>query len=110
MKEPEEIYRILLESGNNMADAEHDFRLLSDSTKSLLAQITINVKTEQNCSMAEAGSVALASSVYRDHLVATSEAHRLAEKAKILYYSSKTLSDLYRSKEATERASMPRAT
>jgi hypothetical protein len=110
MKDPETIYRILIETGNEMAEREHTYRLLSDSTKSLLARFTLEAKNLENCSMAEAKEHALCSSVYRDHLTATSEAHRIAERAKILYFSSKTLSDLYRSQEATERASMGRAT
>ena len=110
MKDPEQIYRVLLESGNDMADAEHTYRLLSDSTKSLLAQLSLEAKGSEGCSVAEANLIALTASVYRDHLTATADASRIAERSKIRYYSSKTLSDLYRSKEATERASMPRAT
>jgi hypothetical protein len=110
MKSPESIYRVLLESGNNMADLEHTYRLLSDATKSILAQLTIEAKNLENCSMSEAKEIALCAHTYRDHLTATSEAHRMAERAKILYFSSKTLSDLYRSQEATERAIQGRAT
>jgi len=110
VKNPEEIYKVLLESGNAMADAEYTYRVLNDSTKSVLAQLSLGAKNSQGCSVAEANLIALTSSVYSDHLLATAEAARISERAKIRYYSSKTLSDLYRSQEASERAAMGRAT
>jgi hypothetical protein len=110
MKDPETIYRILIETGNEMAEREHTYRLLGDATKSILAQLTIEAKNLENCSMSEAKEIALCAHTYRDHLTVTAEAARMAERAKILYFSSKTLSDLYRSQEATERAAMGRAT
>ena len=110
MTDPKTIYEALVTSGDLMADRVFDYRMLDDATKSILAQNTLMAKKAQNCSMAEAKDIALTSSTYRQHLGACAEAGRAAEKAKIRYYSQKTLSDHYRTAEATERAAMGRAT
>jgi len=109
MKDPKTIYESLITSGDKMAEAVYQYRILDDATKSILAQITIEAKQVVG-TMGEAKEVALCASVYRDHLLACAEASRIAERAKIRYYSQKTLSDLYRTQESTERAAMGRAT
>ena len=111
MKPPEEIFRALLESGNDMAEHQYNYRLLDDATKSILAQLTLDAKKLEGVgSMAEAKDIALSTSTYRDHLKACAEASRMAERAKIRYFSTKTYADHCRTAEATERASMGSAT
>jgi hypothetical protein len=109
MKPPEEIFRALLESGNDMADRSYEYRLLDDATKSVLAQITLEVHQAEGCSMSQAKEMALACSDYRNHLKASAEASRIAERAKIRYYSTKSYADHCRTAEASNRAAMSSA-
>ena len=67
MKPPEDIYRALVQSGDQMADDSYTYRLLDDSTKPLLAQLTIEAKVVAG-SMAEATQIALASPEYTQPL------------------------------------------
>lgn len=107
MKPPEEIFRALLESGNDMAEQSYNYRLLDDATKSILAQLTLEAKAAEGVgSMAEAKDIALSASTYRDHLKACAEASRIAERAKIRYYSTKSYADHCRTAEASHRAAM----
>ena len=106
-KEPVDIYKALITTGNEMADRAYEYRLLDDATKSILAQLTLEAKSqEKSCSMAEAKDIALSASRYREHLVACAEASRIAERAKIAYYSTKSYADHCRTAEATQRAAM----
>jgi hypothetical protein len=105
MKEPADIYRSLISTGNEMVDRAYDYRLLDDATKSVLAQLTIEAKqVEGVSSQAEALSIALTASTYRDHLKACAEASRIAERAKISYYSTRSYADHCRTAEASSRA------
>jgi hypothetical protein len=111
MKEPADIYRSLISTGNEMCDLAYQYRLLDDSTKSVLAQLTIDARSiPEVTSQAEALSIALTASVYRDHLKACAEAHRLSERAKITYYSTKAYADHCRTAEASHRAAGAAAT
>jgi hypothetical protein len=110
MKEPQDIFKALVISGDEMAETSYNYRLLDDASKSILAQNTLMARQAQNCSMAEAKDIALSSSSYREHLKSCAEASRIAEKAKIRYYATKSYSDHCRTAEATHRASMGRAT
>ena len=105
-KEPVDIYKALITTGNEMADRAYEYRLLDDATKSILAQLTLEAKSQENCSMAEAKDIALSASRYREHRVACAEASRIAERAKIAYYSTKSYADHCRTAEATQRAAM----
>ena len=102
--QPEAVYRELLEAGNDWADAYGAYRLLDDVTKSLLAKETMAAKYASASSMAEATTIALASSVYRDHLQSAGEAHTAANRAKVKYDSLKVLWEARRTAEASERA------
>jgi hypothetical protein len=106
MKEPKEIYLALVKAGDAMAEDQYTYRLLDSSTKSVLAQLTIEAKNIEQCSMAEATQIALSTNLYRDHLKACAEASRIAEKSKIGYYSTRAYSDHCRTAEASHRASM----
>ena len=107
MKAPQDIFKALLESGNEMAEQQYNYRLLDDATKSILAQLTLEAKEAEGVnSQAEAQSIALCSSTYRDHLTSCAEASRMAERAKIRYYSTKSYADHCRTAEASERAAM----
>jgi hypothetical protein len=111
MKEPKEVFQALMESGNDMCEQGYQYRLLDDATKSILAQLTIEARgVEGVTSQAEALSIALCTHTYRDHIAACAEAHRLSERSKIRYYSTKSYADHCRTKEASERAAMHSAT
>jgi hypothetical protein len=111
MKEPVEIFKALIESGNEMADRAYEYRLLDDATKSVLAQLTIDARAIPEVgSQAEALSIALTASIYRDHLKSCAEASRIAERSKIKYFSTKSYADHCRTAEASHRAAMGSAT
>jgi hypothetical protein len=105
LKNPQEIFRSLVKAGNEMAEANYQYKLLDDATKSILANLTVQTRTMHGIkSQAEAQSVALTASVYRDHLIACAEASRESERAKIMYYSTRSYADHCRTEAATERA------
>jgi hypothetical protein len=105
VKEPADVYKALVESGNDMCEQGYQYRLLDDATKSILAQLTIDARSiPEVTSQAEALSIALTASTYRDHLKACAEAHRLSERAKITYFSTRAYADHCRTAEASNRA------
>jgi hypothetical protein len=105
MIDPKTVYKSLVEAGNEMADRAYDYRLLDDATKSVLAQLTIDARgIPEVTSQAEALSIALTASIYRDHLSACAEASRIAERAKIAYFSTRSYADHCRTAEASSRA------
>lgn len=105
MKDPADIYRSLVTAGDQMADDAYNYRILEDSTKSILAQLTIEARAVAG-SQAEALSIALCDSTYRDHLKACAEASRISERSKIRYFAARTYSDHIRTAEASHRAAM----
>ena len=109
MKEPRDVYLALTKAGNEMAEMEYNYRLLNDATKSILAQLTIEAKNIENCSMSEAKDIALSANSYRDHLKSCAEASRMAQRATIAYYATRSYSDHCRTAEASHRAAMSTA-
>jgi hypothetical protein len=111
MKAPADIYKALVKAGDKMSDDGYTYRLLDDATKSVLAQLSIEAKQIEGVnSQAEALSIALTANVYRDHLKACAEAHRIAEKSKIAYYATRSYADHCRTAEASSRAAAGSAT
>ncbi len=107
MKNPQDIYKSLVTAGDQMAEDAYNYRLLDDSTKSILAQLTIEAKAVEGVtSMAEAKDIACSSSSYRDHLKACAEASREAERSKIRYFAARTYADHCRTAESSHRAAM----
>jgi hypothetical protein len=111
MKAPEDIYKALVLAGDKMANSEYEYRLLSDATKSILAQLSMDAKEVHGVnSQAEANNIALTAAVYRDHLAACALAHRIASKSKIAYYATRSYADHCRTAEASSRAAAGSAT
>ena len=111
MKEPGDIYKALVTAGDQMASDAYEYRLLDDATKSILAQLTNEARAVEGVSsQAEALSIALSASTYRDHLKACAEASRTSERSKIRYFSTRTYADHCQTAEASHRAAMKSAT
>ena len=110
MKAPADIYKALLEAGNQWADANYTWQVLDDATKPILAKNTLDAKHAEDCSVAEAEKIGLSANMYRDHLQAVAIAKREALKAKIKYDSTRSYADHCRTQEASERAAMRNAT
>ena len=106
---PNEIYQKLTEAGTAWANALGDAELLEGALKSQLAQLTVEAKALENCSMAEAKDLALMSSSYRDAQVAAIEARREANRCRVKYDSAKSWVDASRTYEATQRAALHNA-
>jgi hypothetical protein len=101
---PQSIYKKYLEAGEEWADKKAAYDLLDHSTKTVEADLTLKAKSMESLSMTEARAVALSSSGYRDHLAATYEAQRVANRAKIKLESITMWFDAARTAEASERA------
>lgn len=105
MLDADAIYKKVLESGEEYADLKATYRMLDESTKSVLAQ-GVQAYRPDSESHAEALSRALASTPYRDHLAAVALAHAAYLKAQVRYESAKMLSELRRTQESSKRAEM----
>ena len=106
---PNEIYQKLTEAGTAWANALGDAELLEGALKSQLAQLTVEAKALENCSMAEAKDLALMSAGYRDAQVAAIEARREANRCRVKYDSAKSWVEASRSQMATERVALSHA-
>jgi hypothetical protein len=103
---PEAIYKGLVESGEAYAESRFQWEQLDGQTKSILAAITIEAKNLEECSMAEANSIALSTDTYRTHLGNVAVAHRAMLVSKVQYDSRNALWECQRSVESTSRAAM----
>ena len=103
---PNDVYRAWVEAGNDWADKHGAAELLEGSLKSLKAQLTMEMRRELKCSMAEATEVALTCADYRDAFAASVEARRQANRARVGYEAIKALFEAQRTVEATSRAAM----
>jgi hypothetical protein len=106
MIDPNKIYQSFLEAGEAWSDAHGAAELLEHTLKSVKAQITLECKHSEKCSMAEATEMALTSSDYRDACRIAVEARTTANKAKVKYSSVQAWFEAKRSAEASNRASM----
>lgn len=102
---PDEIYRRLVDTGEDWADKNAAADLLEESKKAVLAEMVVVLLP--NCkSVTEADTRALGSKQYREYLTAMVAARRAANRARVTYDSAKTLAELRRTEAATRRAEM----
>ena len=101
---PADVYREFIKTGSDWADKHGAAELLESTLKSVKAQLTLEAKSVEGCSMTEATEIALASAGYREHARKAVEARTAANKAKVVYDSTKALFEAQRTAEATERA------
>lgn len=107
---PADVYREFVQSGTDWADKLGAAELLESSLKSLKAQCTLEARRAESCSMAEAETIALSCSDYRDAATAAVKARTEANRARVRYDATKALFEARRTAEASERAAMRSAT
>ena len=107
---PADVYREFVSRGTEWADKHGAAELLEGSLKSLKAQLTLEAKKDESCSMAEATEIALSTSTYRDAMQGAVQARAEANKARVRYDATKALFEAQRTAEASERAAMRAAT
>ena len=107
---PNKIYETFVKTGTEWADAHGAAELLESSLKSLEAQLTLEAKAAEGCSVAESKSIALSTNTYRDAARGAVEARTAANRAKVRYDATKALFEAQRTQEASERAAMRSAT
>lgn len=107
---PADVYKEFVKTGTDWADKHGAAELLEGSLKSLKAQLTLEAKNAEGCSMAEATDIALSANTYRDALRDAAQARTEANKARVRYDATKALFEAQRTAEASERAAMRAAT
>lgn len=107
---PKDVFKAFLETGSDWADKHGAAELLEGSLKSLKAQLTLEAKQAENCSMAQAETIALCCSDYREAMAASVNARTEANKARVRYDATKAYWEAQRTAEASERAAMRAAT
>jgi len=100
---PGEIYRQLLDAGEDWADRKAAYEALSDQSKSVLSKIKEEHESESD---AKATAMALRSRWYLEHLDELAKARSAYLHAQVKYDSMKTLSDHVRTKQSNIRAEM----
>lgn len=100
---PSDVYREFVRTGTDWADKHGAAELLEGTLKSLLAQLALEAKSVENCSMTAAENIALSTNTYRDAVKASVEARTAANKAKVRYDATKALFEAQRTQMATER-------
>jgi hypothetical protein len=107
---PNDVYKEFVRRGSEWADCHGAAELLESSLKSLKAQLTLEAKGLESCSMAESTEIALCSSTYRDAAQGAIQARTEANRARVRYDACKALFEAQRTAEASERAAMRAAT
>jgi hypothetical protein len=107
---PADVYKAFMKAGTHWADTHGAADLLEGSLKSLKAQLALEAKSVEGCSMAEANEIALASNTYREAMGSAIKARTVANKARVGYDSVKALWEAQRTAEASERAATRAAT
>lgn len=103
--DPDKIFAALDEAGNTWALAKASFEEKDDLTKTVLADLVTDYLG--NCkSMAEAETRARSSAGFKNHLAEVSAARRTWLLAQVKYENLKTLAELRRSQESSNRAAM----
>ena len=102
----EAIYRKVQEAGESWADLKATYEMLDDLTKTVLADLSTDIKTGHKCNNAEAETRAYAHERYKEHLSRLATARREWLRSEVRYKSAVMLADLRRSEESTERAKM----
>lgn len=107
MIEPEVLYDQLRAMGEAWADADSAYRLLDDTTKTVLAECEIEAKADtENTTQAALERAGRVANKYREHLRALGEARRVANRARVNFDALQAYIELMRSKAAYERAEM----
>lgn len=107
---PNDVYREFVTRGSEWADLHGAAELLESTLKSLKAQLTLEAKSLEKCSMAESVEIALCSNTYRDAAANAIQSRTEANKARVRYDACKALFEAQRTAEASERAAMRAAT
>ncbi len=106
---PDSIYREFVTRGEAWSEARGAADLLEGTLKILKAQLTVEAKRAEGCSMAEAECIALSSSKYRDALSEAVRARTAANTANVRWVATQSLFEARRSAEASHRAAMKAA-
>lgn len=107
---PGDVYKEFVRTGTDWADKHGAAELLEGSLKSLKAQLSLEAKCAEACSMSEATEIALSAHTYRDALTNAVQARTEANRARVRYDATKALFEAQRTAEASERAAMRSAT
>ena len=107
---PNDVYREYVTRGEEWADKRGAADLLEGTLKSLKAQISLEAKRSEGCSVAEAENIALSSSDYRDAMKGAIHARTEANRAHVRYIATQALFEARRTAEASNRATMRAAT
>jgi len=107
---PGDVYKQYMQSGLDWADKRGAADLLEGTLKNLEAQLTIEAKRQESCSMTEAKSIALSSNAYRDAMIEANTARTQANRAHVKYIATQALFEARRTAEASQRAAMRSAT
>lgn len=103
---PQNVYQAYMKAGLEWADRTGAAELLESTLKILKAQYTLEAKRAESCSMAEAETIAITMTEYREATVKAVEARTEANRAKVRYTSVQAMWEATRTQEATERAAM----
>lgn len=104
--DPDQIYKAVTDAGEEWADKKSAYELLDDMTKTVIADLTTDIKTGHKCSNTEAETRGYAHPKYKEHLTALASARRAWLLAEVRYKGLQMLSELRRSEESTRRAEM----
>lgn len=107
---PGDVYKEFVLRGTEWADKHGAAELLESTLKSLKAQLTLEAKDVEKCSMAESTDIALSSNTYREAMGDAIAARTEANRARVRYDATKALFEAQRTAEASERAAMRAAT
>jgi hypothetical protein len=103
LKDPARFAAAIVKKGEAWSDAEAAAALLEETRKTVLAQ---QMTGHGDIPVSKAEMHALASDVYRKHILSMVEARRVANKARVAYDGAKAMMELARSAEATRRTEM----
>lgn len=103
---PDTLHQRLVDLGEDWADKNAAADLLEETQKTLLAKLTIDATLRGAKSVAAAEMVAKSSDEYAAHLVATNEARRIANRARVAYDAAKVWVEMARTLESSRRAEM----
>lgn len=101
LKDPARFAQAIVRKGEAWADAEAAAALLEETRKTVLAS---EMAKQGDMPVSKAEMHALASDVYRKHVLSMVEARQAANKARVAYDGAKAMMELARSAEATRRA------
>lgn len=103
---PADVYKEFIRTGTDWSDKHGAAELLEGTLKSLKAQLSLEAKDAEGCSMTQAEAIALSTNTYRDAMKSAVEARTEANKARVVYDATKALFEAQRTAEASERAAM----